>query len=496
MSADPLERDHSEDLIDELATRFLEVNKEPDWFKRLAQLAEIHHSMIEVADPDTAGTPSFISRLHKYWPKYLDKGLLEIKLRNYYEQTCDPEFPTSFLRLFWPDFLHRLVNLIQPAKGLRYSTKSKMVRVTEEWLKSAAEVPQWIHKEPQRGLHSVIRELQRARRSIETRRRDKHILARGGVIYGFSACEVILRQLFSFYGRFLYGLPGYREKVLDLYDAAADQRSQEEWERKLPELEQRYQKLEEIPPEDRKVALREFVAYVLSQRWPREHSTVPPARGLRNWKTRGADFQFYAWIELLRQLDQWIEEGKVDRTDDFEATFGREQIFPNKDEKREATLKVPVMQEDILQIVYLEKERSHEPRIIQELKSLNELRKYYVHGKIPEFLLPENSANLCDGALKVLSALIDLLERLSGQIFPYVIVPKRFIQVESDWVRMDYIGEDNPKQLHHIRLPFTTFTHLQDTPGSLLGREVYLFYQDSRDEWLTQSVYILPVDED
>ncbi len=126
---------------------------------------------------------------------------------------------------------------------------------------------------------------------------------------------------------------------------------------------------------------------------------------------------------------------------------------------------------------------------------MNELRKYYSHGKIPDFLLPSNKANVCDGAIKIINALIDLLERLWGQEFPYVIVPRRLIQVEPDWIRMDYIGEDNPKQLRHIRIPFTAFAHLTDTPGSLLGREMYLFYQQSPDDWLAQPVYILPVDE-
>jgi len=185
-----------------------------------------------------------------------------------------------------------------------------MVKVAEEWLESAAEKPQWIRARSSSGLGYVIDELDTAKdKAIKSK---NPFVSNGAVIYGYAACENILRQSFSFYGRFIYGSVGksYRDKALNQYDADAFQYAPERWAQMLPDLENEYEQINEqtelASSEDREIQLKQFVGYILSKKWPMNYSTLPSARDLRKWKGKGPNFGFASWIELLRQLNEWI----------------------------------------------------------------------------------------------------------------------------------------------------------------------------------------------
>jgi len=181
--------------------------------------------------------------------------------------------------------------------------------------------------------------------------------------------------------------------------------------------------------------------------------------------------------------------------------FMRSQLFPNDpdDPDWESSEPYVLVMKDDLTIEYEKIKRSQEPRIIQELKSLNQLRKYYAHGRSTEFLSSSNRDNFISGSLKILSNFTNLIRRLQGDFFPEVIVPRRFIQVESDWMRMDYIGEDNPNHLSQIRFDRSALDYLRNQekgPDALLNQEAYLFQRQSDNKWLARSLYILPVNEE
>jgi hypothetical protein len=479
----------------------LNNNEELDWFERLAQIMECHVEMVDKLDE--ANRLSFVRRIKKQCQRSLLREPLSCQLRNYDELTCDPQFPISLIKLFWPEFLALLARNIEPRSGLRFKKDYQMVQVTENWVNSATEKPQWIHTKPLNGLNNVIKELEGAKSKVS--KSNDPLLAQGAVIYGYTAFEKVLYQIFSFYGRFLYGVIGksYRYMVSEQYDADEKEKSPEKWARMLPELEKSYERIldqmEDASSEKREVALKKFVGYVLSKKWPLSYSTRKEARDLRKLKESEPNFGFAIRIELLRQLDEWIVSNKFDNLDRFEDIFGRRRLFTEELNFTEEALEVLKMKEEDLTIYYsIESKPSNEPYVIQELKSLNELRKYYAHRRSQKFISPSNSQNLRNGSLKIISAMIDLLKRLSEGVFPEVIMPRRFIQVESNWMRMDYIREGNPDRLHTIRIYQSAFDHLKDIkgiPGALLNHESYLFYRRT-DDWLAKSFCILPVNEE
>lgn len=420
-----------------LETALAQFARDGDPFKRLQYLFERYQILYE----------ELPHPVNEMTSRAAERSSLESVLREEYELHCHPRFPNNLLeelRKEKPGYLWEIAQCLD--ERWREFSQLEMLRCIEQWLGFRRHIGQaWFTE----GVVKCQERLRRAQKAVEGAQKPNIFALQGPVMEAYTLGELLIRQIFSFYGRFLFGrdyLPVICERL------ARDQSGGkgEHWAAKALRLQE----------EGRNPSLGTRIDLVMMlQRW------------LEEWGSK----------------EEYPEAGWEAR---FKKVFDREAIFePNQGEEKPSEIRVIVKDSNV--IAPRIRKANREPLWIQQLRALKRLRPCYAHDQDSFFLRPENFDNVKRGAQLIIDAFIDLWQQLHLSVYPEVAIIKRLLQVKKDVIRVDYITENSPERLRHLRLPRSAVPdYLSDT----MGEQVF-FHCLPQDHVAKRQSVIIPVEE-
>jgi len=433
-----------------LKYNFEDIQQESDPFRRLAWLIEqqevyLRQRGLESRIPQMLGLSDAAALLHD----------CESILRDYYEISCDSNFPHQLVRKGMESrFRNAFVDVLVETEGEdEYFGDKQVISKIEDWLgfRQSALIVQ----RPVRGLSIILDEICQARSKLDSTELTRWDVC-GQVNAAFVNGETLLRGLFSFYGRVFYG-SNYVESMLAQY--------------------------EEARSTDR-------LSSDIRQQLARE------AGWLKAWLNGKWNLDFGNYCHILHRLDCWIRQAcsslkgeEHERGLEFQRLFQRQWLFPPR-MVAGGSIQVPVKRGNRIEIESVSIEDPDVAPFVETLLRLNVLRPLYVHEDDPNFVHPTNLENMRDGARKVLDTFIDLWKGAQGEIFPPVVVLRRLLQIEPNLVRLDYLPEGGP-WMEHVRV---IATDLPPDITQFLGQEVYLHLRDIQGG-VASVVTLYPVEE-
>lgn len=468
-----------------LGTAFSAIEQVADPFKRLAWLVDRHVEL-------TGKEPSdCLTRFDLPGDGAYDT---EARIRNYYELCCKPLFPRELIWFMNPQFRRQFLDVLDEENKLpgdvydNYKSDEDVISAIVHWLNFSESL------EPRSGVQRVIEDSQKTLIEVQDLRDPSEVYhVQGAVTQAFTESERLLRQMASFYGRFLFG-PDYVERFLERFAGERETCTEEDWERLLPQLERQYEVLNDLAEEERAQAIRGFAEFILclKKKPGRMHDME---RKLRTLQRRQRNFEYFARIELVNVVNKWVIELCTEPAPHrFAQIFGRryivEPLTPESAQREYEFLKKPDKQNRIMPL--FDQPKALDPLWIQRLKNLNELRPLYLHEQDLDYLCRPNFENVRRGAEMLLEAFIGLWQEVQGDVFPSVIIVKRIIQTEPQVTRLDYVDERQPNQLCAIRVQSSA---LPGYVSELLGREAYFSHRDDGEGAAINEIALIPVQE-